>query len=983
MYNNKFRKLLSAAAAVAMVVTVTAMPVMASDEQTVVATVQDNIVLQSEGFTGTGSAEDPYLLTCDEENQAALAAFLQGTAPADTVYFQFANNYNGNISVEIPAGFSIDLDMAGHTITQVCPENQTRYMLFNYGDLTLRDSVGEGKIIANTSFIKNYGTLTVESGTYSAAKIYDIQADGQDISSCIFNNLGGTLTFNDGYVDAKGFALNSADGPNGEPGLTTINGGTFFSSSCSHAECSGKYYAYCVRNSSGTMIVNDATVIGSQGGLAIAGGYGEIRNGSFTTQQCPKGHNNVFYALYVAGEFGGAKAVVSEGTFESKVNNAVLVGNSADGGLKRPASVCFTGGTFTCPEGKKAVAADEGLGTPSIIGGTYSSDVSAYVSPAAKYDTESGVVTPVSASQDDVVAYSEKLGGVVYYYTSLEDAVEDAGAGETVTLKAGEYTGPFEINKPITLQGEEGVVFKGYIFINADDVTIDNFEFTEQAVKSDYDENPLSIAVNIVDNTCIKNCDFTAPETTGISGRYKGIVTNSGGFSGITVQDCTFENFETSVHINPNGTDVALSHNVVSNGLYGFRLLGVNGAVIEENTFQQSGALEIRPDHSNTVKSQNITISGNKFAVTDTPSWVVPLNLEYKDGYYGYEGVLDVSSNYWGSETPDFTQLINGNVTMDNYYKNEAMTQVVTLIEAKVRLVQNGNQVQVYLDGDKDGTAAEIENLVTAEMTFTLSGEELAIAGFEAANADWTVAEQAGGKYLLYANDGTKGLSGESILLGTLTVGGYGTGKVTVSNISVKQGSTDGENLVVNNEADTAELDITVSKEQTELTVALAFNHNIAEGNTAADNGFTVTVTGADGTKQTFEIGTDEEEYTAGNAEVTTSVNKGERYTVEVKGAGYRTFRQSVLMENAKTMNVWNNAKDTAAVVVDEVEKTVTFLAGDIVMDNNINLYDLSAVVSYFGQAKAEGKDILRYDLNRDGVIDSTDVAMVLVSWGK
>jgi len=65
---------------------------------------------------------------------------------------------------------------------------------------------------------------------------------------------------------------------------------------------------------------------------------------------------------------------------------------------------------------------------------------------------------------------------------------------------------------------------------------------------------------------------------------------------------------------------------------------------------------------------------------------------------------------------------------------------------------------------------------------------------------------------------------------------------------------------------------------------------------------------------------------------------------------------------------------------------TTTFLAGDIVKDNNINIYDLSAVVSYFGTeglSEAYKPEYAKYDLNRDGVIDSKDVAYVLVSWGE
>ena len=93
-------------------------------------------------------------------------------------------------------------------------------------------------------------------------------------------------------------------------------------------------------------------------------------------------------------------------------------------------------------------------------------------------------------------------------------------------------------------------------------------------------------------------------------------------------------------------------------------------------------------------------------------------------------------------------------------------------------------------------------------------------------------------------------------------------------------------------------------------------------------------------------------------------------------------------MTENKVLNFWNNVKDSANATVIETGKTPmtkNFLAGDIVKDNNINIYDLSAVVSYFGTENLVSvhPEYAKYDLNRDGVIDSKDVAYVLVSWGE
>jgi len=91
-------------------------------------------------------------------------------------------------------------------------------------------------------------------------------------------------------------------------------------------------------------------------------------------------------------------------------------------------------------------------------------------------------------------------------------------------------------------------------------------------------------------------------------------------------------------------------------------------------------------------------------------------------------------------------------------------------------------------------------------------------------------------------------------------------------------------------------------------------------------------------------------------------------------------------MTEDKELKFWNNVMDEEQVVEigkDTSAVKVTYLAGDIVKDNKINIYDLSAVVSYFGTVtdRTAKDDYVKYDLNRDGVIDSKDVAYVLVSW--
>ena len=259
------------------------------------------------------------------------------------------------------------------------------------------------------------------------------------------------------------------------------------------------------------------------------------------------------------------------------------------------------------------------------------------------------------------------------------------------------------------------------------------------------------------------------------------------------------------------------------------------------------------------------------------------------------------------------------------------------------------------------------------------------------------------GNRYTFSFDGTNAHSatGDEIVIGKVNFNGYCTGanfKVvdTTTNLvnttkavdSIVEYYVPGGDLINTGKLNTAaSIDIDLAQETADLTVNVSFP-NAVKNNVANYQDMKVTVSG-NGANEVVELGNGvafaNDTYTV---EFTNKLVKGNTYTVTVEGAGYRTARYTVSMTGAKTLNFWNNVKDTPMVIEEGSTGTgvnSNFLAGDIVKDGQINIYDLSAVISYFGTDNlvTNHPGYAKYDLNRDGVIDSKDVAYVLVSWGK
>lgn len=329
----------------------------------------------------------------------------------------------------------------------------------------------------------------------------------------------------------------------------------------------------------------------------------------------------------------------------------------------------------------------------------------------------------------------------------------------------------------------------------------------------------------------------------------------------------------------------------------------------------------------------------------------------------------------------------------------------------KLTFKKHADDESVY-DIVLNGDGKDINRLNTVHFTFALDNPNMTYA-IKTAKGMSTIYPD-NNEYVFYY-DGKDGFgdtdrpdTAQNITIGTVTFDGFGkfTFKATAGKATA---TTTADNLVTEfvttgeagkgalkiGEDDNMIKDAEIKVPTQKLTVNVAMEHNVGD-NTEAYQDMTVAISGGDLAGKVLEYKLGDDANTAitkamngamvASYQIKADLTKDRIYTVTVSGAGYRTSRYTVTMTEDKTMNFWNNDKTNEVTVIDDEKAKTTFLAGELVRDGKIDIYDLSAVVAYFGQKnidKTQASKFAKYDLNRDGEIDIMDISIVLTSWGK
>ena len=253
--------------------------------------------------------------------------------------------------------------------------------------------------------------------------------------------------------------------------------------------------------------------------------------------------------------------------------------------------------------------------------------------------------------------------------------------------------------------------------------------------------------------------------------------------------------------------------------------------------------------------------------------------------------------------------------------------------------------------------------------------------------------------------------AGKGIVIGKLVYnGGYGKGTISAENVMLTVEKSDNTYKEISATNAGFEFKYDIPEPSKNLTVIVDLSKHYAKvDNAKAYQNMKLRVYSARLGFIDFDLGTDSVAYSEKNGTLTTESSVAydadkktytltltnlpafDKYTVFVSGDGYRDAKVQFDLNEDTTVNFWNNANDSAIAEISKATSGIVktakknFLAGDIIMNGVIDIYDLSAVSSYYGKSNltAGDKDFIQYDLNRDGKVNLDDISILLAGWAE
>ena len=980
----KVRKLLSAIIAGAMVLGTMSFPVFAAPEltdQEAVDTV--GVMLLSYEDSWIDSAVTDWYNATETEFTLSTAKQLAGLA-------SLVNNGTSFQGKTIK--LSSDIDLNGKNWTPIGKSGKTFQGIFD----------GQGNVIKNITIPGNnsdvglFGVTTdgeIKNFTLENASVQGYLDVGA-VAGTPYTSKYTNITVK-GLIQVDGYAyVGGAFGKNGYADITNVD---VIGNEGSYVKADSDVYRTYVGGLIGFMGEGNTTIsdcnvkIDVTGSTCDVGGItGILHYGNKMVNCTYEGSLAMTNAIYSenAGEIGGLA-----GTFQTYPGQVTLIENSS----AEVSSAVVSDG----------VESTDITDTVTAVGTVYSED--------NKTNGEFNVQATVNERTETFSNIAAKIGDTKY--TTLAAALAAASEGDTIYVyPVADGHDAFTIDKPLTIEGvpdENGnnpvvtineTTYGGVKYDAA--VTLKNLDFIvdENATGSTWCQSAVGYYYENAqnrNNSSFINCNFVNNSSLNLMAIFAC-------YSTLTVKDCTFTNFDTAIATMLDGgtlDNVAVTGNTFNavdtlyTGYWGSSSASSN-IEITNNAVNSPKSDDAVPqiiiwDYSfelgNGLGVANIDINNTY----NTPTEFVANSISNQSNIVKDANITMVKSFRNADVAAAAGTLAEGEKFYLNY-GSPTLEKLVTYSTQGVNL-DEANTITIKLDEtDEDGVydiklngnGIDIYEFVGAEFTFentseTVGGSYMAyevsgISGQTEVTKDLTIPD----KYAISLAAGADRISGAEITIGQVKFIGQGTINFSVidGTVVTTKYNTHLEryySVADNNlEYGTGITDGSVEADVRNIVVNVNYAHALVGSWT--DNQMTVAL------KNAFGETSAPQDISDGLAEFT-DVPVG-RITVTLKAPGFRTFTYTTTVEEGTdplVLSFWNDTKrDTTAEVEPGKAMANNFVVGDIAMDYIVDKYDLAAVTSYYGTYNLTDENKIKYDLNRDGNIDITDVAYVLHNFG-
>ncbi len=351
------------------------------------------------------SAEDGDVAQVGNNTYATLGEAVSNASSGETIKM-IADTDISDTGLIVPEEKSLILDINGKKIEA---SNVPSKNIEVYGDLTIRDSAenSTGKIFTESTYasggttalvsaIGENASIILESGFIDAASSF-VGNEGANGQFGLGVLEGGDITIKGGTVEAGWYAISGNGLDTTQNSVINIQGGELISTA--------DYAIYLPQ--SGETTITGGTIYGAAGGISIQRGTLDISGDALITS---KGTGDT-------GDWGDGTG----GQDSAALNIAAEYGDC---------TVSISGGKLTAEEEAVIIKANTSYTSNlSVTGGTFSSDVSEYVSDEyTVVETENGFEVQKLGAENAVAQVGQT------YFDSLEEAISKAENGDTVVL---------------------------------------------------------------------------------------------------------------------------------------------------------------------------------------------------------------------------------------------------------------------------------------------------------------------------------------------------------------------------------------------------------------------------------------------------------------------------------------------------------------------------------------------------------------------